>query len=291
KDKIEFLGYKISENKVEPITKRSESIMNYKKPSTKKQMMRFLGLINYDRSFIPNLSGKVKQFYEILDKNKTKLVWNEELNKNFDEIKNIWSSQLERHMPNKHDEFLLETDASNMGIGAVLKQNDRSIAYVSRVLKGSEKNYSITERETLAALWSMEKLEQYLYGRKFTLISDHKAIEEILRKKDSGTPRIQRWMERFSKFDFNICYREVFKLEQADTLSRMFFNLKAEGGFISTGIENKVLDLHIKYSHRKTLKKLLEQSDIKLTYKKINEILKNCKTCCKVDRLNISTAK
>ncbi|KAG0439442.1 Retrovirus-related Pol polyprotein from transposon [Dictyocoela muelleri] len=121
-------------------------------------------------------------------------------------------------MPNNKDPFVLETDASLIGLGAVLKQRNNPVAFISRVLKRAEKNYTVMERETLAALWSMEKLEYYLIGKRFTLISDHKSLEEIHKKKYFGTPRIQRWLERFSRFDFNVCYREGNKLIQADAL-------------------------------------------------------------------------
>ncbi|KAG0439293.1 Retrovirus-related Pol polyprotein from transposon 17.6 [Dictyocoela muelleri] len=115
--------------------------------------MRFLGILNYDRIFMKNLSTRVKPLYEIIDKNRRNLKWTVETEKVFDDIKSIWSQKLEYNMPNGKDQFLLETDASNVGIGAVLKQNDQTISYISRVLKNAEKNYSITERESLAALW------------------------------------------------------------------------------------------------------------------------------------------
>ncbi|KAG0427191.1 Retrovirus-related Pol polyprotein from transposon 17.6, partial [Dictyocoela muelleri] len=90
------------------------------------------------------------------------------------------------------------------------------------------RNYSVTERETLAALWSMERFEYYLIGKKFTLISDHKALEEIHKKKDFYSLRIQRWLEIFSRFDFEVFYRVGESLEQADALSRVTMTVKNE---------------------------------------------------------------
>ncbi|KAG0438726.1 Retrovirus-related Pol polyprotein from transposon [Dictyocoela muelleri] len=148
-----------------------------------------------------------------------------------------------------NDKFILETDASLIGIGAVLKQGDNTIAYISRVLKCGEKNYTVMERETLAALWAMEKLEFYLIGKKFTLISDHKALEELHKKKEFGTPRVQRWLERFSKFDFDICYREGSKLLQSDALSREAASLTAN--YDCDDLSTKILKIHNDNGHRK----------------------------------------
>ncbi|KAG0435638.1 Transposon Ty3-G Gag-Pol polyprotein [Dictyocoela muelleri] len=95
-----------------------------RKTQTNKELMRFLGILNYDRIFIKNLSTRAKPLYEMIDKNKLNLKWTVLTDKIFDDIKSIWSQKLECNMPNGKDQFLIETDASNIGIGAVLKQND-----------------------------------------------------------------------------------------------------------------------------------------------------------------------
>ncbi|KAG0434488.1 hypothetical protein DMUE_5164 [Dictyocoela muelleri] len=100
----------------------------------------------------------------------------------------------------------------------------------------------------------MEKLEFYLVGKKFTLISDHKAIEEIYRKKRFWHTRIQRWIERFSKFNFHICYRERSLLEQADTLSRMFISVDSEGSHKFEKLCDKVMRIHRECNHRRSTK-------------------------------------
>ncbi|KAG0440166.1 Retrovirus-related Pol polyprotein from transposon [Dictyocoela muelleri] len=149
---------------------------------------------------------KCKPLYDILKNTNRKILWTNELVSIFNDIENLWSKCLENYMPNDKDDFVLETDASQIGIGGILKQADKSIAYISRVLKGSEINYSISERELLAAIWCMEKFEYYLIGKKFTLVTDHRALVEIHNRKEFCSSKMQRWIERLSRFDFNVVF-------------------------------------------------------------------------------------
>ncbi|KAG0433306.1 Retrovirus-related Pol polyprotein from transposon, partial [Dictyocoela muelleri] len=144
------------------------------------------------------------------------------------------------------EKFILVTDASQNGIGAVLKQTGKSIAYISSVSKGAEINYSISEREMLAALWAMEKFEYYLIGRKLKIITDHKALEVIQRKKDFGSLIMQRWLERLSRFDFEVLYREGSKLIQADALSRTVSVNTDTNLLTNMHGDNEILKLHEK---------------------------------------------
>ncbi|KAG0427756.1 Retrovirus-related Pol polyprotein from transposon [Dictyocoela muelleri] len=95
----------------------------------------------------------------------------------------------------------------------------------------------------------MEKLDYYLIGKKFTLISDHKALEEIHNKKDFGTPRIQRWLERFSRFNFDVCYRMGEKLVQADALSRV--SMVNKNNHDGNNLLELILNTHKNNGHRK----------------------------------------
>lgn len=178
---IRFLGYDISFNTIKPSFDRAIGITSFEEPKNKKQLQRFLGLVNYDRIFIKNLSEKLQDLYSLLNKDK-KFTWTNKERGIFESVKKFWKEKLEITIPNDKDEFVLETDASNTGIGAVLKQNNKQVAFVSRLLTKEEKNYSITEKEVLASLWAMEKLQFYLLGKEFILRTDHKAIEELKKK-------------------------------------------------------------------------------------------------------------
>lgn len=174
-NRLTFLGYEISKNRIRPTNTRKEGIINYRSPKTKRELQRFLGLINYDRLFIKNITEKIKPLYKLLEK-EIKFKWTEVEEETFQNIKKEWKNSLELYVPDMKGEFTLESDASDVGLGAVLTQNEIPVAFISRSLSSCERNYSITEREFLAALWAMEKLKYYLEGRIFTLITDHKPL-------------------------------------------------------------------------------------------------------------------
>ncbi|KAG0438467.1 Retrovirus-related Pol polyprotein from transposon [Dictyocoela muelleri] len=142
------------------------------------------------------------------------------MTKRFDEVKKLWAWKLELNIPNMKEDFLLECDASNIGLGAVLKQNEKHIRYISRVLKGAERNYTIKERELLSIIWATEKLQYYLLGRRFTIFTDHKPLLEIKSKLEFGTPRTYRWLEKLSRFDFDIIYKRGSEITQSYVMSR-----------------------------------------------------------------------
>ena len=114
--------------------------------------------------------------------------------------------------------FLLQTDASAVGLGAVLEQNGRVIAYASRSLTSSEKNYSVIQRECLAAVYGTKQFCHYLLGRHFQLITDHATLKWLSAQKMKGL--LARWALAMQEFDFDIKYRKGNKNANADALSR-----------------------------------------------------------------------
>ena len=158
-DKVVFLGYQISLNPIQPKHSRAQGIIEFHIPSTKKELHSFLGLINFDRDFIPGLSDLAKPLYDILHDSNKHLVWSSEAQQIFDKIKNFWSNELILHIPDPKIKYTLELDASDVWLGCSLRQEGRPIFHISRVLKKAEKNYSITEKELLAAKWGMERLK------------------------------------------------------------------------------------------------------------------------------------
>lgn len=134
--------------------------------------------------------------------------------------------------PRDEDGYILDTDASNVGIGAVLTQiqdgRERVIAYGSKTLNKSERNYCITDKELLAVKYFVEYYRQYLLGRKFLIRTDHQAlIWQCSLKEPKG--RIARWMEILSAFDFKIQHRPGNKHNNADTMSRHMDLTNSEG--------------------------------------------------------------
>ena len=133
---------------------------------------------------------------------------------------------VKRYHPNYDKEFILETDASNMGVGALLYQvgnngQKQIIKPIAAKFNKSEVNWGITEKEMYAIIWAVKKFEMYLLGRRFKIITDHKAAQWIKDKADLGNARIQRWLELLQYSDFTISYRSGDEMYEADALSWM----------------------------------------------------------------------
>jgi hypothetical protein len=210
-----------------------------------------------------------------MTKGKTLAKWSEKEETIFEKTKEEWSRNLELRIPDPNGNFELECDASAVGLGATLRQDGNNVAYISRALSSAERNYGITEREVLAAIWAMEKLQYYLVMRKFKLITDHKAIEEIHKKREFGSPRIQRWLERLGRFSFDPVYRKGKELITSDALSRSgaedintvnITELEKEGSFAE-----KIKEIHIKKFHRRNILHEVREAGIEISENRLKK--------------------
>jgi len=168
--------------------------------------------------------------------------------------------------------FTLENDASDTGLRICLRQEGKPVAYLSHTLSSAEKNYGITEREVSVTLWAMENLQYYLIGKKFKLITDHKAIEFISTKLQFGSVRVQRWFYRFAGFNFEVEYIKGEELVVADALSRSHDGsvyLVQSNEKENEERKNAIINFHVKLNHRKKIKKDLMREGI-------NDIISSC---------------
>lgn len=122
--------------------------------------------------------------------------------------------------PNFNKIFTLTTDASNDGIGGVLSQEGHPCCFISRTLNSAERNYTTTEKELLAIVWSIKRLRQYLLGRKFIIETDHQALKWLHNVKDPSS-RLMRWRLRLEEYEYEICYKKGKQNQVADALSRL----------------------------------------------------------------------
>ena len=226
---IEYLGHLISSDGIQPIPSKVEAITKAPVPVNVQQLRSFLGLINYYGKFIPNLSTLLHPLNSLLQANQ-KWIWSPECTKAFQAAKDqIVSVGVLTH----YDPALpitLAADASAYGVGAVISHifpdnSERPIAFASRTLTAAERNYAQLEKEALALIFGVQKFHRYLYGRKFTLITDHKPLTTILGPK-KGIPslaaaRLQRWAILLSAYDYNIRYKCTTEHGNADGLSRL----------------------------------------------------------------------
>lgn len=174
--KVSYLGHVIGHTGVRPDEKRVKAVRDYPAPKTTQELKGLLGLVGYYRRFIPNFSKMAKPLTELLKKN-TPYIWDDKTEKAFVTLKKLLTTEPLLQYPDFTKLFVLTTDASNDTIGVVVSQgpigNDLPIAYISRTLNNAERNYPTVEKELLAIVWGCKYFVQYLYGRKFAIVTDH----------------------------------------------------------------------------------------------------------------------
>ena len=190
---VEFLGHIVSEEGISTNPKKIDSVKNWPKPVTVKQVRSFLGLCSYYRKFILNLSSIAKPLTRLTEKD-IKIVWSSDCDQAFENLKTSLVNTPVLVYPDLTKPFILDTDTSGVGIGAVLSQKqddkERVVAYYSRVLTKSERNYCVTRRELLAVVDSIKRFHTYLYGTKFVIHTDHGSL---------------RWLVNFKNLEGQLC--------------------------------------------------------------------------------------
>ena len=191
KTSVEYLGHVIDEKGKHPSSSAIDAIKQLKKPENVQEVQAFLGKINYYGKFIENLAEKANPLYALLKK-MAKFEWTEDCQAAFENLKEDIISATKLSHYDETKQLILATDASQRGIGAVLlqMQNDeeRPIAHASKTLSPAQQRYSQIEREALAIIFGVKKFHQYLYGRKFTLITDHKLLVSIFHQTRTCQP-------------------------------------------------------------------------------------------------------
>lgn len=225
---ISYLGFTVNETGIWKTEEKIKTITNAKRPTSITQLKSFLGLVTYYGRFIPNLANKAFPLYELLKKN-ARFNWGHHQQTAFDEIKREISSDrsLAHYDPTKP--LILATDASSYGIGAVLSHilpdgTERPIAFASRSLNTAERNYSQIDKEALSIYWGVKKYFNYVYGREFTLLTDHKPLVSILSAQSAApgltATRLLHYAIFLQGFTYTIKYRTTKNHANADFCSR-----------------------------------------------------------------------
>ena len=217
-DKVAFLGHIISSNGAEVDPSKIESIVNWKRPESVPEIRSFLGLAGYYRRFVKDYSKIAGPLSSMTGKN-AKFVWSDKCEKSFEELKRRLTTAPVLVLPEGTEDFVVFTDASKDGLGCVLMQREKVIAYASRKLKPYERNYPTHDLELAAIVFALGKWRHYLYGPKFTVLTDHKSLKYVFTQKELNM-RQRRWMEFLGDYSCEIRYHPGKANVVADALSR-----------------------------------------------------------------------
>lgn len=228
-----FLGHMVGRGQVRPDEAKIDDVRNFKTPKSKKDVRSFLGLAGYYRRFVEDFASVATPLSDLTkDCCQDKVSWEPQHQRAFDRLKEVLTSEPVLQGPDYEKTFHLQTDASNHGIGAVLSQMsedgaDRPVAYYSRKLLKSEKNYAAVDKECLAIVDSIKHFQIYLTGIKFVVKTDHKCLQWLDSVKDTGGRRT-RWSLRLQPFQFDVVHRPGVENGNADGLSRQAWKEEGE---------------------------------------------------------------
>ena len=217
---VKYLGNIVSSRGLSPDPAKVKAIHEMPTPTCKQDAQRLLGMVNYLGQFIPNLSEITAPIRALL-RQEILWNWNHEQENAFSNLKHILTASPVLAFFDINKPVQLQVDASSHGLGACLTQLGHPISYASRSMNSAETHYAQIEKELLAIVFGCERFNQFVYGRKIHVKSDHKPLESILHKPISrAPPRVQRLLVRLMKYDFDVEFVPGKFLYIADTLSR-----------------------------------------------------------------------
>ncbi|KAL4149788.1 hypothetical protein QTP88_003652 [Uroleucon formosanum] len=220
---VNYLGHVITDQGVKPNPQKIKCVTEFPIPTNEKEVKSFLGLSGYYRRFVPGYGRIAKPLTALLKKDVI-FKWTDLCQEAFDELKKILTTEPLLQYPDFTRTFNLTCDASNYAIGCVLSQGpigtDPPIAYASRTLNRAELNYNTTEKELCAIIWGVTQFRPYLFGQKFNIVTDHRALNWLFNIKDPGS-RLTRWRLKLAEYEYEIHFKPGASNTNADALSRI----------------------------------------------------------------------
>ena len=221
---VTYLGHKVSDKGIETDPSKLSAVKDWPQPKTVGEVSSFVGFCSYYRKFIQDFAKIANPLHKLTEKKQKVFNWTEECTLAFQKLKEHLISAPILAYPNAPDEFILDTDASDFSIGAVLSQiqdgHEKVIAYASKSLTKPERNYCVTRRELLAVVFFVKHFKHYLYGKRFRLRTDHASLKWLFRFKEPEG-QIARWLEMLGSYQFDIQHRAGKLHSNADALSRL----------------------------------------------------------------------
>ena len=201
---VQFLGHRVSKEGISVDPAKVEVVMQWERPKSVFEIRSFLGLAGYYRRFIENFSRIACPMTRLTRKG-VSFDWNDKCEESFQELKKRLTTAPVLITPVSGEKYTVFCDASRVGLGCVLMQRGRVVAYASRQLKKHEENYPTHDLELAAVVFALKLWRHYLYGESLEVFSDHKSLEYIFTQRDLNA-RQRRWMETLEDFDFSLQY-------------------------------------------------------------------------------------
>jgi len=217
---ISFFGSRYDEHGVHPDPAKVADIKQWSPPDDIQKLQEFLGMVTYLSPFIPGMSSLTAPLRALLRQD-AEFTWDATYDQAFQKIKDAISADTTLRHFDTNQPVTIQVDASQDGLGAALLQDGKPVAFASKALTETERRYANIERELLAVVFGVERFHTYVFGRSFTIESDHKPLVAITSKTLANTPaRLQRMLLRLQGYNFNLVYKPGKELLLADALSR-----------------------------------------------------------------------
>lgn len=226
-----YLGHRLDADGIRPTQDKLRAVRDAPTPTNVTELRSFLGMINYYHKFLKNLSSVLAPLHELLrDDAQARWKWTDRHTTAFNQAKALLQSSQVLVPFDPSLPLILSCDASPYGVGAVLSHGmpdgtDRPIAFASRTLAPAEKNYAQLEREGLSVVWGVKKFHKYLYGRNFSIQTDHRPLLGLMGEEKPisamASARIQRWALILSNYQYHLKHKSGTKHGNADGLSRL----------------------------------------------------------------------
>ncbi|KAL0551627.1 hypothetical protein IC582_010716 [Cucumis melo] len=215
---VSFLGHVVSKAGVSVDPAKIEAVTGWTRPSTVSEVRSFLGLAGYYRRFVENFSRIATPLTQLTRKG-APFVWSKACEDSFQTLKQKLVTAPVLTVPDGSGSFAIYSDASKKGLGCVLMQQGKVVAYASRQLKSHEQNYPTHDLELAAVVFALKIWRHYLYGEKIQIFTDHKSLKYFFTQKELNM-RQRRWLELVKDYDCEILYHPGKANVVADALSR-----------------------------------------------------------------------
>ena len=233
-DSVAFLGHVVSREGIQVDPKTIEAVMDWQRPTTVTEVRSFLGLAGYYRRFVQDFSRIAAPLTRLTQKN-VRFQWTEVCEAGFQKMKDCLTSAPVLALPSSTGGYTVYCDASRVGLGCVLMQHGKVIAYASRQLKRHEQNYPTHDLEMAAVIFALKIWRHYLYGETCEIFTDHKSLKYIFQQRELNL-RQRRWLELLKDYDCTIQYHPGKANVVADALSR-----KSSGSLAHISAEKRQL--------------------------------------------------